>query len=96
MEDIRNLEDILLILKKQDEMLKMLEEQQDEIDGLEQQISELTQELSRTREHLDESMSLNEDLANENLRLTDFLKASKLQNQKLQLQINSVKNYLGR
>ena len=96
MEDMRNLEDILLILKKQDEMLKMLEEQQDEIDGLEQQITELTQELSQTREQLDESMSLNEDLANENRRLTDFLKASKSQNQRLQLQINSLKNYLGK
>lgn len=96
MEDIRNLEDILLILKKQDEMLKMLEEQQDEIDRLEQQISELTQELSQTREQLDESMSLNEDLANENRRLTDFLKASKSQNQRLQLQINSLKNCLGK
>lgn len=82
MEDIRNLEDILLILKKQDE-----------IDRLEQQISELTQELSQTREQLDESLGLNEDLTKENKRLTELITSLREQNRKLQIQIDILKSY---
>ena len=93
MEDIRNLKDILLILQKQDEMLKMLEEQQDEIDRMEQQILELTQELSQTGEHLDESMSLNEVFTKENQRLTEQIISLRGQNRKLQIQIDILKSY---
>ena len=93
MEDIRNLKDILLILQKQDEMLKMLEEQQDEIDRMEQQILELTQELSQTGEHLDESMNLNEVFTKENQRLSEQIISLRGQNRKLQIQIDILKNY---
>ena len=93
MEDIRNLEDILMILKKQDEMLKMLEEQQDEIDNLEQQVLKVTQELSQTGEHLDESMSLNEVFTKENQRLTEQIISLQGQNRKLQIQIDILKSY---
>ena len=93
MEDIRNLEDILLILKKQDEMIKMLEEQQDEIDNLEQQVLKVTQELSQTGEHLDESMSLNEVFTKENQRLTEQIISLRGQNRKLQIQIDILKSY---
>ena len=93
MEDIRNLEDILLILQKQDEMLKMLEEQQNEIDNLEQQISEMAQKLSQTEEHLDESLGLNEDLTKENKRLTELITSLRGQNRKLQIQIDILKSY---
>ena len=120
MQDIQTLKDILEMLKKQDEMVRMLEEQQNEIDGLEQRLSTLTQELSdsreqtmreqetakqyrlelyaankrlsQTKEELDESLSLNEDLAAENHRLNSLLTSSGTQNQRLQTQIDSLKN----
>ena len=48
--------------------------------------------LSQTREELDESLSLNEDLSEENCRLNDLLTSSGTQNQRLQIQIDSLKN----
>ena len=48
--------------------------------------------LSQTREELDESLSLNEDLSRENRRLNDLLTSSGTQNQRLQTQIDSLKN----
>ena len=48
--------------------------------------------LSQTREELDDSLSLNEDLSRENRRLNDLLTSSGTQNQRLQTQIDSLKN----
>lgn len=48
--------------------------------------------LSQMREEMDESLSLNEDLSRENHRLNDLLTSSGTQNQRLQTQIDSLKN----
>ena len=92
MENLQDLQELLEILEKQEQMMELLEKQQDEITILERQLSEQGQELLESREALDESMCLNENLTRENRNLTESLKISVEQNQRLQTQIGKLKS----
>ena len=63
MDDLKNLEEVLEILKAQEEMQDILEDQQNEIEILE--IKNLS-----LQEQLDESMSLNEQLTTQTKELS--------------------------
>ena len=62
MDDIKNLVDIVEILKLQEQMQEILEKQQAEIEGLYLENSSL-------KEQLDESLQLNEQLTRQNKTL---------------------------
>ena len=85
MNDLQDLREILEILNKQDEMLKMLEDQQDEIEMLQRK-------LSQTEEQLDESLAINSDLEEENRQLAALFKNSETQRKKLLIQIEKLKS----
>ena len=69
MNDIKNYQELLEILEKQEEMLGLLEDMQTENEKLEQELQKSIQELMRLREELEEAESLNESLNNENKKL---------------------------
>ena len=76
MNDLKNLEEVLELLKAQEEMQDILEKQQDEIEEI------MAENWSR-QEQLDESMSLNNMLKRQNQTLQG-------QNEALQTQISEL------
>ena len=65
MDDLKNLEELLEILKAQEQMQDLLERQQAEIDSLQEQLEE------SLKEQLEESLKLNEQLTTQNKRLQE-------------------------
>lgn len=89
MSDLRDLQDVMDILSKQEEMLNILEDQQKEIEAKKATILSL-------KEQLDEAQQLNETLNGQNSRL--LRQNSKLQEQikALQKQIECLKSSVSR
>ena len=85
MSDLRDLQDVMDILSKQEEMLTILERQQDEIEAKKAMILSLN-------EQLDEAQQLNETLNGQNSRLLQQNGRLQEQIKALQKQIDSLKS----
>jgi len=83
--DLRDLQDVMDILSKQEEMLTILERQQDEIEAKKATILSLN-------EQLDEAQQLNETLNGQNSRLLQQNGRLQEQIKALQKQIDSLKS----
>ena len=69
MNDSRNLQELLEIMKKQEDMLALMETLQDENEKLNRELEDCNRRLKQKSKKLKESLALNEKLNSENRRL---------------------------
>ena len=69
MSDLKNLQELLELLKKQEEMIGLMEKLQSENEKLDRELKECRTQLAQKTKKLKETQSLNETLNSENRRL---------------------------
>lgn len=92
LEKIKNLEELIAILKHQEDIVTLMEEQETEIKELKTELTEKQLQIQELTEELDETQSIGATILTENQRLRDMLKASEEQKVKLLQQISELKS----